>query len=204
LCDSFFQLIVGMGLHTSSENQEKNIQKLLSLLLKTSHDYSSPSAPIVTFDKGYGKMSLILPFLERQFKIITVCAAVGSGHPFVSQLDIKAHIDHQQKLGNSLQISNISEIIEQLSSWTVYDKENILRGPEIKVATKVCTQVQAIAYRDIFDKKKAQKILRFFTAGFSGIENAVCHWEIIGKTNKAHSFPTSSIKLLCQDLMEAL
>jgi hypothetical protein len=77
--------------------------------------------------------------------------------------------------------------------WTVYDEENVLRGPEIKVATKVCeggTQVQAIAYHDIFDKKKAQKILWFFAAGFAGIENALCHWAIVGKNNKIHSFPT--------------
>jgi hypothetical protein len=80
-----------------------------------------------------------------------------------------------------------------LSSWTVYDEENILGGPEIKVATKVCedgTQVQAMAYHDIFNKKKAQKILNFFAADFAGIENALCHWAIIGKTNKGHSFTT--------------
>jgi hypothetical protein len=61
------------------------------------------------------------------------------------------------------------------------------------VATKVRedrTQVQAIAYRDIFDKTKAQKKLHFFAAGFTGIENALCHWAIIGKTNKGHSFTT--------------
>jgi len=61
------------------------------------------------------------------------------------------------------------------------------------VATKVRedrTQVQAIAYRDIFDKMEAQKILHFFAARFTGIENALCHWAIIGKTNKGHSFTT--------------
>ncbi len=98
LCDSIFQLIVGMQLHISSETQEKDIQELLSLLPKTSHDYSSPLAPKVAFDRGYGKMSEILFFLERQFKIITVCAAVGSGHPFVSQSDIKAYIDPNRNL----------------------------------------------------------------------------------------------------------
>jgi hypothetical protein len=80
-----------------------------------------------------------------------------------------------------------------LTSWTVYNEENILRGPEINVVTKVCgdgTQVQAIVYHDIFNKKKAQKILHFFAAGFAGIENALCHWAIIGKTNKGHSFTT--------------
>jgi hypothetical protein len=47
------------------ETQEKNIQELLPLLPKRSHDYSSPLAPIVAFDRGYGKMSIILTFLER-------------------------------------------------------------------------------------------------------------------------------------------
>jgi hypothetical protein len=111
LCDSFFQLIIGMWLHTSSETQEKNIQELLSLLPKTSPYYSSPSAPIVAFDRGYVKGSVILTFLERRFKNITVCTIVGSGHPFVAQLDIKAYIECQPKLDDSLQVPNISDIV---------------------------------------------------------------------------------------------
>ncbi len=111
LCDSFFQLIIGMWLHTSSETQEKNIQELLSLLPKTSPYCSSPSAPIVAFDRGYVKGSVIVTFLERRFKNITVCTIVGSGRPFVAQLDIKAYIECQPKLDDSLQVPNISDIV---------------------------------------------------------------------------------------------
>jgi hypothetical protein len=38
--------------------------------------------------------------------------------------------------------------------------------------------IHAIAYRDIFDKKKAQKVLCFFAAGFAGLEDAICDWAI--------------------------
>jgi len=65
LCDSFFQLIIGMWLHTSSETQEKNIQELLSLLPKTSPYYSSPLAHIVAFDRGYVKGSVIITFYRK-------------------------------------------------------------------------------------------------------------------------------------------
>jgi hypothetical protein len=62
----------------------------------------------------------------------------------------------------------------------IKDDESILRGPEIKIAS--CNTVgektlHAIAYHDILDKKKGQKILRFFAAGFASMEDALCHWQ---------------------------
>jgi hypothetical protein len=66
----------------------------------------------------------------------------------------------------------------------IKDDKSILRGPEIKNAS--CEPVgektlHAIAYRDIFDKKKGQTILRFFAAGFAGMEDALCHWAAVAK-----------------------
>jgi hypothetical protein len=65
----------------------------------------------------------------------------------------------------------------------IKDDESILRGPEIKIAA--CETVgektlHAIAYCDIFDKKKGQK-LRFFATGFAGMEDALCHWAAVVK-----------------------
>jgi hypothetical protein len=60
----------------------------------------------------------------------------------------------------------------------IKDDESILRGPEIKIAS--CDTVgektlHAIVYLDIIDKKKGQKILRFFATGFAGMEDALSH-----------------------------
>jgi hypothetical protein len=41
--------------------------------------------------------------------------------------------------------------------------------------------VHFLSNRDIFDKKKGQKVLRFFAAGFAGMEDALCHWAAVAK-----------------------
>jgi hypothetical protein len=66
----------------------------------------------------------------------------------------------------------------------IKDDDNILRGPEMRIAA--CETVgektlHAIAYHDIFDKKKGQKILRFFAAGFAGMEDALSRWAAVAK-----------------------
>jgi len=86
ICDSFFQLIVGMWFRISSDTQEGNVKQLLSTLPRTNNSYDSPLGPILACDRGYRKLSLKF-FMEQNFKIITVCAAVGSGHPIVTQSD---------------------------------------------------------------------------------------------------------------------
>jgi hypothetical protein len=181
LCDSFFQLIVGMRLQTSSETQEENVKQLLSTLPRTNNSYDSPHGPILACDRGYGKLSLIKFFMEQNFKVITVCAAVGSGHPIVTESEVNKVMECRQNQGKCDSNNNISQ---QLVNWLIKDDESILRGPEIKIAS--CNTVgektlHAIAYRDIFDKKKGQKILRFFAAGFAGMEDALCHWAAVAK-----------------------
>jgi hypothetical protein len=102
--------------------------------------------------------------LEKQFKKITVCAAVGSGHPYISQSDIQTNIEQTQIQSNNKIVPNVKDITKELSKWTKLDDENILRGPEIKVAMTTAegdTTSHAIAYQDTFDKKKAQKMFCF-------------------------------------------
>jgi hypothetical protein len=70
------------------------------------------------------------------------------------------------------------------------DKDNVLRGPEIRVA--VCETVgektlHAISYHNIFDKK-GPKILRFFVAGFISMDSALCHWVAVAKSTTKPMF----------------
>jgi len=100
--------------------------------------------------------------MEQNFKI-TVCAAVGNKGNYNSNDDIS----------------------QKLAKWLIKDDENILRGPKIRIAaceTVGGENLHAIAYRDIFDKKKSQKILRFFAAGFAGMEDALYHWAAVAKS----------------------
>jgi hypothetical protein len=86
-----YQIIIGMRLRTPGDTQEENVKQLVSLLPRTSHPYTSPSALMIAFDQGYGKMNVINFFWKNNLKIITVCAAVGSGHPYDSESDVKAY-----------------------------------------------------------------------------------------------------------------
>jgi hypothetical protein len=55
---------------------EGNVKQLLSTLPRTNNSYDSPLGPILACDRGYGKLPLIKFFMEQNFKVITVCAAV--------------------------------------------------------------------------------------------------------------------------------
>jgi hypothetical protein len=132
------------------------VKQLVSLLPRASHPYTSPSAPMIAFDRGYGKMNMINFFLEKQFKIITVCTAVGSGHPCVSESAVKAYVSRIQNDSNS---DHIASVESSLELWTVHDDNNILRGPAIEIAVRTCDgggEVRALTYRDVFDKKSAK------------------------------------------------
>jgi hypothetical protein len=58
LCDSFFQLTIGMKLHAPSKTQKSIVKQLFPLLPKSSHPYSSPSTSIIACDQGYNKMNV--------------------------------------------------------------------------------------------------------------------------------------------------
>jgi hypothetical protein len=65
------------------------------------------------------------------------------------------------------------------------DDENVLRGPEIRIAA--CDNVRektlhAIAYYDIFDKKKSQKKKHFFATGFPSMDSTLCRWAAVAKS----------------------
>jgi hypothetical protein len=53
--------------------------------------------------------------LEKQFKIITVCAAAGSGHPYIAQSDIQAYIERKQKQSKNTKPS--SAAVRALQQW---------------------------------------------------------------------------------------
>jgi len=110
ICDSFFQLIVGMGLQTSSETQEGNVKQLLSSLPRTNNLYDSPLGPILACDRGR-----------------TVCASVGSGHPIFSKSELNKVLEHHQNQGNCAPMMTAK-------NWSMKDDENVLRGPEIRIA----------------------------------------------------------------------
>jgi hypothetical protein len=159
-----------MRLRTSSETQLENVEKLLDTFPPIEENSRSDFGPLLACDRGYGKKKIIELFAKKHYKVITVCAAAGSEHPIIPTSVVNAYhkkIQSQQKdVDSGLQQDEDSQMIESLSNinqWTIADNEDVLLGPEIKVAMDAdVEELYAVAYRDIFDKKIAQKILRFF------------------------------------------
>ncbi len=70
------------------------------------------------------------------------------------------------------------------------DDSNVLLGTEQKVTVSIeDNSLMAVAIRDIFDKKVAQKILRFFLHGFPEEYLAMVNkWLSIPKVNMSPKF----------------
>ncbi len=153
ISDCFLQIILGMQLRTIGESQLVNVENLLDTMPAIGVDFrASMNGPIIAFDRGYGKVSFI--FSEHPFVGTTAIDAfkkkVRVTHP---HLDIEA-------IDNLLQDNNIPDFVIQ-------DIDSILLGPEVKVARLINDHLfHAVAIRDIYDKKIAQKILHFFLHGF--------------------------------------
>ena len=80
--------------------------------------------------------------------------------------------------------NNIQNFEDSIAPYTISDDPNILLGPELKVAQLTDSpSLYAYAYRDIFDKKVAQKLLRFFIYGFPNVESILRSWVIVPKKN---------------------
>ncbi len=58
-------------------------------------------------------------------------------------------------------MDHVGEFINKVQAWTMPDDSNVLLGTEQKIAQCIeDNALMAVAIRDIFDKKAAQKILR--------------------------------------------
>jgi len=163
-----------MRLRSVGESLLFNVEKLLDTMPAIGADYrSSMNSPIIAFDRGYGKVSFISLLVRRNYKVITIANSVGSEHSFVGQSVIdalrkKVATSHPQfgldAFENMLHVNNVNDFIIQ-------DIDNILLGPEVRVARSVDDNLfHAVAIRDIFDKKVQQKILHFFIYGFPNID----------------------------------
>jgi hypothetical protein len=81
----------------------------MSSLPRTNHSYDNPLGPILTCDRGYGKLGLIHFFMELNFKVIIVCAAVGSGHPILSVSELNKVLECTENQSNCDSNDDVSQ-----------------------------------------------------------------------------------------------
>ncbi len=59
ICDSFFQIILGMRLQIISDNQQQNVEKVLDFFPSSGNYELSVSSPVMACDFGYGKLPVV-------------------------------------------------------------------------------------------------------------------------------------------------
>ncbi|MFN9983455.1 MAG: hypothetical protein ACK53Y_26245, partial [bacterium] len=79
ICDTYFQIILGMRLRTFLTTQVQNMHKLLERLPDAETNKGLARGPVLVMDRGFGKMAHV----EEVMKKNTVAATLGSQHPFV-------------------------------------------------------------------------------------------------------------------------
>ena len=155
--DSFFQIIFGMRLRTIGKSQIDNVEKLLDTLPPIGVDFrESMNGPIMACDRGYGKLSFINLLIQRNYKVITIANTVGSEHPFIGSSVIE---DFKRRVSISHPLLGLEPLTNMLKDhnvcdFVIQDADNILLGPEVKVARHLNDNLlHAVVVRDIFDKK---------------------------------------------------
>ena len=91
VADSADGKLFGMKLRESGKSEHQNMMDLLDRLPKLTH--AGQQRTVHThFDRGYGKLALIIILLTRGFTILTVASTLGSRHPFITQEEVNSKI----------------------------------------------------------------------------------------------------------------
>jgi hypothetical protein len=172
LCDAFLQVVLGMRLRTTADTQQGNLEKLMDRFSQVEPNSTSSLGSILVIDRGFGNLKLVLALGAKNFKILTIAAALGSEHPIVPSSAQEIYLaklrEHYKdnKYDSSdeeqdplLPVVNAEEKLRKnLLPWTISDDSNVLLGPEVVVATNMeDSNLVAVAIRDIFDKKDSPK-----------------------------------------------
>ena len=71
ICDTSFQIILGMRLRTFLTTQVQNMHKLLEPLPDAETNKGLARGPVLVMDRGFGKMDHIEEVMKKNFKLIT-------------------------------------------------------------------------------------------------------------------------------------
>jgi hypothetical protein len=83
LADAMFQIVLGMRLRTNATTQQENAERLTDRFPQIDRNVASLFGPLLVMDHGFGKLKLIKVLAQKNYKIITIAATLGSEHPLV-------------------------------------------------------------------------------------------------------------------------
>jgi hypothetical protein len=105
ICDTFFQIVLGIRIKTTADSQLTNVQRLLDYLPQIEDNTMSMLGPIIACDRGYGKKAIIELLLAKNFKVLKIAGTVGSGHPIIGTMVVDQYCSKIRE-HNSLNCGN--------------------------------------------------------------------------------------------------
>ena len=144
----------GARLRAKGESEIDNIKNLLGTL----PDLVSNEQSVKTkFDRGYGKLSMIQIPAERNYDVLTVAAASGSKHCFLTQEEVDKKVKELRSKGKEDKL--INAMLSAISPFILPD--NNAMGSLVRMAKRTVTLesdkscvLYAIAIHETQDPKK--------------------------------------------------
>ena len=126
-----------MRLRLPGESDTNNLTELINSLPKLNK--KEDNVPI-SFDCGYGKMSVLNMMEKKGFVSKTIATSVGARHPFILQDDVDKHFKQYKSIGKNKKEKeyvqkNIHEKQRIILPWTFGSEEYY--GSESRIAKKI-------------------------------------------------------------------
>jgi len=190
-------VLFGMRIQCSGETQLHKVQELLRTVPAMTH---VDHRPAIKFDRGYGKESFVADPLLQPFKSLTVCASQGSRCCFIFQSEadeLEKRWKGKKEFWKEVEDEETGErrtvfddaklhLCKEVYKGWVFESSELL-GAEVRVASKDVQMdggkiltINAMCMRDVFDRKVAEKDLRFLGSGPIDLEKALT-WVAIEK-----------------------
>jgi hypothetical protein len=193
--------MLGMRVRLSGDMQLFYMEKLLDTLPTVAPNAASAFGPILACNHGYGKKTTV--------EMFAIANSIGSEHPIVGTSAVKEYIQEIRQ-NQALQLNSavdsdsdsnddildldIFSFQDSIGPFCLSDNPNTLFGPEMALAqSSTVDAFFAYGYHDIFDKKVAQKLLRFFLYSFPDVPKMVHSWVIAPNIMMKLSFPDSTV-----------
>ena len=162
IADSCVNTMLGMRLRIKGESQLDNVKELMGTLPTITSLYHTLR---LCFDRGYGKMAFLHETAKKNYNMATVANSIGSRHPFLPPTLVDSKTSEWR--GKQVSKEEISRRIDVFKDYILESTE--FGGASVRVATKKIAinnrrrkKIYATGIRDIFDKKKNVKYIRFF------------------------------------------
>ena len=152
-------------LRAKGESEVENMEQLMSTLPDVLTSEQSVKAK---FDRGYGKLTMIELTATKGYGILTVAAAAGSKHCFLTQEEVDTKVAELRRKGKSEEL--INHALDKIKPFILPNENDM--GTVMRMAKRTMEldsgktiTLYAVAVHETQDPKKASNWIRLFATG---------------------------------------